>query len=190
VTHSSQPDAAKEMRMGLGHRSRERFGCLGLLLLVGACAPDAVIGLRPEYPPIGQLFPYGHEFVEVDSLQPTFRWESFPRKQDRMADKEGILSHLTSVTYDLQIWLAENGLPSARVYAKQGLTDTSHRINQPLARATMYFWTIRARFQINGESRVTEWGMSDWGPNRSRQRNLTTDFFPNPFYFRFRTPAR
>lgn len=181
------PKAAKETGMGQRHRSRERFCCLGLLLLVEACAaPGAVIGLRPEYPPVGQLLGGGYDFVEVDSLQATFRWELFPRKQDLEADKERVLGQLTTVTYDLQIWLAEDTLPSTRVYAKQGLTKASHRIEQPLAPATMYFWTIRARFQVKGHPRVTEWGMYEWG--QAEWRKLAEDIFPHPLYYRFKTP--
>ena len=178
------------MKMGQRHRLRPGFWCLGLLLLVGACAPGAVIGLRPEYPPIGELYrDTAYDFVEVDSLQPTFRWEAFPRERDRAANKE-ILSGLTDVTYDLQIWRVETTFqyPAERVYAKRGLTATSHRIEQPLAPATTYSWTVRARFQVNGEPRVTEWAMSGWGV-RPLQQPLD-DPFPSPRFFRFMTPAR
>lgn len=171
--------------------SRARFWPLGLVLLLGACAPGAVIGLRPEYPPTGQLFrDAGYDFVEVDSLQPTFRWEAFPRKQDLAADKEGVLGGLTTVSYDLQIWRAGYSFqyPAERVYAKQGLAKTSHRIEAPLAPATRYSWTVRARFLENGEPRVTEWAMYEW--EDTRLRGPFDELFPSPRYFRFVTPAR
>jgi hypothetical protein len=177
------------MKMGQRHRLRPGFWCLGLLLLVGACAPGAVIGLRPEYPPVGELYrDTGYDFVEVDSLQPTFQWEPFPRERDRAANTD-LLDGLTAVTYDLQIWRAGTNFhyPTERVYAKRGLTATSHRIEQPLAPATRYSWTVRARFQVNGEPRVTEWGMYEWEDPRSRPP--FDDVVPNPRYFRFKTPA-
>ena len=173
------------------HMSRGRAWPLGLVLLLGACAPGAVIGLRPEYPPTGQLFrDAGYDFVEVDSLQPTFRWEAFPRKQDLAADKEGILGGLTAVTYDLQIWRAGRTFQYAaeRVYAKRELTETSHRIEQPLAPATRYSWTVRARFLVNGEPRVTEWAIYEW--EDARLRGSFDELFPSPRYFRFVTPAQ
>ncbi len=173
------------------HISRRRLWPLGLLILLGACAPGAVIGLRPEYPPTGQLFrDAGYDFVEVDSLQPTFRWEAFPREQDLAADKEGELGRLTSVTYDLQFWRAGYTFqyPAERVYAKQGLAETSHRVEAPLAPGTRYSWTVRARFLVHGETRVTEWAMYEW--EDARLRGSFDELFPSPRYFRFATPVR
>jgi len=179
------------MDTGERKRSRARLWPLGLLLLVGACAPGAVIGLRPEYPPIGELYrDAGYDFVQVDSLQPTFRWEAFPRKPDLAADKKEDLARLTSVTYDLQIWRAGYTLqyPAERVYAQQGLAETSHRIEQLLAPNTRYSWTVRARFLVNGEPRVTEWAMYEW--EDTRLRRPFDEIFPSPRYFRFATPAQ
>jgi hypothetical protein len=181
----------KVMTVGQCQVSRGRLWPLGLLLLLGACAPGAVIGLRPEYPPIGELYrDAGYDFVEVDSLQPTFRWEAFPRKQDLAADKEGVLGGLTAVSYDLQIWRAGYTFqyPAERVYAKQELTETSHRIEGPLTPGTRYSWTVRARFLINGEPRVTEWAMYEW--EDARVRRPFDEIFPSPRYFRFVTPTR
>jgi hypothetical protein len=173
------------------HKARARLWRLGCLVLLGACAPGAVIGLRPEYPPTGQLFrDAGYDFVEVDSLQPTFRWEAFPRKQDLAADKEGVLGGWTAVTYDLQIWRAGYTFqyPAERVYARRGLTATSHRIEAPLAPSTRYSWTVRARFLVNGEPRVTEWAIYEW--EDARLRGSFDELFPSPRYFRFVTPAQ
>jgi len=181
----------KTMRAHQAKKSRVRLWPLAQLVLLGACAPGAVIGLRPEYPPIGQLFgKTGYDFVAVDSLQPTFRWEAFPRKQDLAAAKEGVLGGLTAVTYDLQIWRAGYTVqyPAERVYAKQGLAETSYRIELPLAPATRYSWTVRARFLVNGEPRVTEWSMYEW--EDARLRHPFEELFPSPRYFRFITPAQ
>jgi len=185
-----RPRRSAPMNMGQRPRSRVQVWPLGLLLLVGACAPGAVIGLRPEYPPIGQLFGTGYDFVEVDSLQPTLRWEAFPRKQDLAADTEGVLGQLTAVTYDLEIWRAGRTFqyPAERVYAKRGLTETFHRIEQPLAPAVRYSWTVRARFLVNGEPRVTEWAMYEW--ENAKLRGPFEELFPSPRYFRFATPVQ
>lgn len=57
-----------------------------LLISVGCTFKGATYGLKPEYPE-NRLREYLHGgseivFTEVDSLQPTFRWESFPRSHD------------------------------------------------------------------------------------------------------------
>ncbi len=186
------------MRTGEPFRSRARCWHVGLLLLVGACTPGAVIGLRPDYPPVGPWGLSGYDFVAVESLQPTFRWEAFPRERDGAADPKGLLGGLTTVTYDLEIWLATpylKGLrntlywrPTERVYAQRGLPENSHRIEQPLVVATRYFWTVRARFEINGEPRVTEWGRYELGYGQVQQE--FGELRPHPLYYRFRTPAQ
>lgn len=165
--------------MGRRFTSWQGFFWLAVLLLVSGCTrPVPVSGLRPEYPEVHW------SFVEVDSLQPTLRWESFPRPQDREANREGLLSRIRNVTYDLKIWRVENDYPVELIYTRQGLPEPSHRIEAPLAPCTKYFWTIRARFTLDGHTRVTEWGvMGDTDLTRRLPR------VPNPFSYRFKTPC-
>lgn len=146
-----------------------------LLLLAGCALPIPVSGLRPEYPEVRA------GFVEVDSLQPTLRWESFPRSQDHAEDKEGLLSRIRNVSYDLRIWRAENDYPVELIYARQALPEPVHKVEAPLEPSTNYFWTIRARFELDGHTRVTQWGVVATG------RRLP--LIPNPFYYRLKTPS-
>ena len=133
--------------------------------------PGSLRGLEPEYPPARWAFWAGRPaYTDVDSLQPTLRWQSFPRQEDLDADPEGVLSRVSAVSYDLKIWKAMEGYPIRRiqreksadpgelVYSRTGLPDPSHRVETPLEPSTRYFWTVRARFKTNGHSRVTEWG--------------------------------
>jgi hypothetical protein len=92
----------------------------------------AIFGLRPEYPEVKMRYASSRRdlvSVEVDSLQPTLRWESFPRPQDRDADKEGELGRIRNVTYDLKIWRTQlpdwSAYPVEVVYARQGLPEPS-----------------------------------------------------------------
>lgn len=147
---------------------------------VGGCAGLVpVSGLRPEYPEARVTF------VEVDSLLPTFRWEVFPRPQDREADSEGLLRRIRNVTYDLKIWRAEDNYPVEEVYSRQGLPERIHRIEEPLEPSTKFFWTVRARFDLDGQPRVTQWGVTILGVAVDPAR---LPLVPNPFYYRFRTP--
>ena len=87
---------------------------------------------------------YGHlERYALDSLQPTFRWEQWPRGFD-------IEPH--QVRYDLRIF-AEEGL----VYERRGLSAPAHRLQDPLAPCQTFRWTVRARFTLAGAPRATEW---------------------------------
>lgn len=151
-----------------------------VFLVMGGCATHvSVFGLRPEYPEVHHL-----AFVEVDSLQPMLRWESFPRPQDHEADNEGLMNRIRVVTYELKIWRAENDYPGELVYTRQGLPEPSHKIDDSLQRCTKYFWTIRARFTLEGHSRVTEWGLATTSYISPR-----VAYVPIPFYYRFRTPC-
>ncbi len=178
-----------------GSRGPVPLSVLGLLValtwIVGCARPVAVYGLRPEYPEAYE------KFVKVESLQPTLRWEPFPRPQDRESDKEGWLKRIGNVTYDLKIWRAdeENPVeyPGQLVYLRRGLPEPSHKIESSLKPSTKYFWTVRARFEIEGEPRVTEWGVMvlalfdpywSGAPTASR-----LSLVPNPRHYRFKTPA-
>ncbi len=169
------------------------------VLLAGCQVSPPVIGLRPIDPPVryGPSGLGGHpqtRFVNINTLQPTLTWEVFPRRADREKDKEGFLNRIAAAGYDLKIWRTENGVPADLVYAREGLPEPTHRLEEPLAAQTRYCWTVRARFEIDGQARVTEWGLSEWPwsagdaavygawtPRRIGQ-------IPPPNYYRFQTP--
>jgi hypothetical protein len=177
-----------------------------VLLFVTSCLKKApVSGLRPEYP---ENYADGTEimFVEVDSLRPTLRWESFPRPQDLREDKEGMLYLIKNVTYDLKIWSAEGDYPYDIICSKQGLREPYYMLEEALEPCCKYFWTIRARFKIGGKLRVTEWGISQrgyshWGLLReiNRHRDIGINWslaifrrspiVPNLQLYRFKTPC-
>lgn len=131
---------------------------LGLVLLfaAGGCGFHAV-GLHPL-----SIRTVGCEETWcmglTDSLQPTLRWEAFPRLGDLKADKAGRLATVRNPAYELRIWRAEGYFPAELVYTRTGLTEPVHTVETVLASDTLYLWTIRARFELSGESRVTEWG--------------------------------
>jgi hypothetical protein len=169
------------------------FLCLvGIIWVTGCASALPVSGLRPEYPEARQ------KFVEVDSPQPTLRWEAFPRPQDRAADIEGVLGRIREVTYDLQIWRADESpvqsvggqqltdYPSELVYFRRSLPVPWHRVEEPLEPSTKYFWAIRARFELDGLPRVTQWGVA--APNVSDPRVVWGPLVPSPFHYRFKTP--
>jgi hypothetical protein len=168
---------------------------LSLVLFVSGCAvTGSISGLRPEYPEPRRSFLDDTKvkivFVEVNSLQPTLQWESFPRQQDSDTYSKDILSRINNVTYDLKIWRADNDYPIEVIYTRQGLPKPLHKIKNPLLKCTNYFWTVRARFEFNGYDRVTEWGIiipttHIEVPDMARRMSR----IPNPFYYRFQTPC-
>ena len=172
-----------------------------VLFLVGCGVP--VVGLRPEYPEAGSRYGDATWGNEVDTLRPTLRWEAFPRRKDRELDRAGLLSRVQHVSYDLRIWRDARDYASQAVYRRDGLPTPSHQVERYLARCATYFWTVRARFELDGHPRVTEWGVTTFSTSAAKDSGLPEpadrlEFArrfpivpnpPNPFAYRFKTPC-
>jgi hypothetical protein len=163
-------------------RLRANCGCLIWLAFLLGCSQISVIGLQPEYPPVRKtklsLF---SDYVTIDTLMPTFRWQSFPRTADktlRLAMQKG---QLHAITYELRVWKTTPGPPGKLVYKIDGIKVPYHAIETPLRPSTRYLWSVRAHFLMNDRPRVTEWSLAGFA--------LRNESVPNLSCFRFRTPA-
>ena len=112
----------------------------------------------------------GQVLHRVDSRTPELSWEGFPRPWDVLPDGEAL--PVENVVYDLRIHGARQRgdlalLPFGLVYERNGLKGNSYKLEQKLEYCTAYFWTVRARFMLNGVPRATEWA----GANRMREFN-------------------
>lgn len=159
------------------------FVSIVVVALSGCAPPVSVYGLRPDYPKPKLDGALRAAFVEVDTLQPTLRWEPFPDADDRKDDRDGTLNRIREVTYDLKILRAERDYPAQVLYARSGLPEPSHTVDTPLPPSAKYFWTVRARFTLEGVTRVTPW---------SRIRGIASNdvVVPSPYYFGLKTPSR
>lgn len=129
-------------------------------------------GLRLVSPPAV----YGHP--RVGSLRPTLEWEAFPRDEDTKNEDAGTLSRIRDVRYDVRVRRAEH--PVDLVYARDGLPEPRHTLETSLAPDTRYRWRVRARFELDGRTRVTPWSeVQGW---------RRTPTVPTPSGFGFRTP--
>lgn len=166
----------------LGKRSLALLSVIIVACLTG-CGGVPVVGLHPEYPPVEKgTFSLYSDFVVVDSLQPTFRWQPLPRAKDPQADKEGVFNRIEAVTYELRIWKTTAGKSGTLVYAREGLRVPHHTLEKPLESSTQYLWTVRACFEIDGRFRLIEWGLAG---NLLRDQTV-----PNASCFRFKTPEK
>ena len=180
---------------------------IGLLALALTCALTAcksppaptvtVFGLWPEQPPL-RYKPYqpsaggggNYKWPRLDSAQPLLRWESFPRPADLASDTNGLVAQFKSVTYDLRIWRASYGhqIDQGLAYARDALPNPFHQVEIPLPRGSYYSWSVRARFELNGQTRVTEWSYIE-SPARPPPSFLLSPpgaiNYPDFRYFRF-----
>jgi len=138
--------ASKEILNTLGRTWQATWLCLSLLTVAG-CVKDAAVfsGLKPDHPP-----PLMAGCSTVTVFQPALRWQAFSP-----AEPEGSLSE---ATYEVRIWAAAHDAPGQLVYAREGLPEPSHKVQDPLPPSTTFFWSVRARFLLNGSPRVTDWG--------------------------------
>ena len=179
---------------------KDIFFLIVIISLTACVAPT--FGLKPIYP---KNECSGNDrwiyFTEVDSLQPVLRWETFPPEKMR-PDAEPI-TRTKDITYDLNIWFSENDSPSSMIYSRRGMPEPRHEIEQPLLPCARYFWTVRARFLVDGKERVSEWGISAWPwiwRDRSKFYGLVkmtagdeivrrSPVVPHPNLYRFETPC-
>ncbi len=175
--------------------------------------------LKPEYPALDYCFfcegPFSFrphralgnlEFVEVSSTRPTLRWERFPRVHD-INRTDGQHHQISDVSYDLRVF--EAGIPAGgppvlvpaqQIYSVRDLREPYNRIERGLEPCTDYFWTVRARFKLDGRKRVTEWAgafnVAGWREKPwNLRRGLNAYRFalevksPQWFYYPFKTPC-
>jgi hypothetical protein len=144
-------------------------------------------GLAPVYPLMSgpgaedDVFFYPTYWRTVDSLRPTLRWQSFPRATDIKAAPDE-MGRVRNVRYDLVIAEEQNLAPADVVYRREGLPDPVHAIEASLKPATRYFWTVRARFELDGRERVTEWGTVNFWFFQGKWTS------PLDWSYRFKTP--
>jgi len=190
--------------------SRSLSACFGLIVIVltlGCAKPHPAEGLRP----LPLVMDNERLTREATSLQPFFQWEPFPRSTDLKADRTGTLGRVQNVTYDLKVWRAEGSIPGGcrpwlprygseatggpcvypaeLVYARAGLPSPFHTVESPLAPFTVYLWTVRARFQLDRQPRVTEWSVltaTDKHPIFPKPRD---GVLPSLGYYSVQTPG-
>lgn len=142
-------------------------------------------GLEPIAPSMGHgLFQRGGPidmdigWPKVNYWQPTLSWQRFPRDFDVETSPEE-MGRVRNVRYDLVVAREHNLAVAEITYRREGLSEDVHTVETPLSPGTRYFWTVRARFELDGRQRVTDWGQ--W----IMRAKLTA---PSPWSFRFRTP--
>ena len=156
------------------------FPLLLVVLITGCGTPK--VGLQPQYPPFKKgVFALWGKFVDVDSLQPTLRWQTFPRQEDRDRDEKGHLNRIEDITYEVRIWKTMTASSGELVYARGRLTLPYHKLEKRLESSTKYLWSVRAHFMLDGRPRTIEWGLAGV--------LLRDEVVPNPSCYRFATPS-
>lgn len=150
--------------------------------------------LAPVYPEVDKLYnPFSPPptscsptvllFSTIDTVRPRLRWGEFPRDLDRQQLDPAIIKKIDNVAYDLKIWEAEDCDRGRLIYQRTGLVGPEHLMEESLAPASRYFWSVRARFDFDGLPMVTRWAFFD-----TYSRNCFSNDLHNWQYHRFITP--
>lgn len=131
-----------------------------------------------------------YQSVKVDSLQPTLRWERFPRDHDPI-DANGKVHDITDVRYELRVMSPQ---PIAQILYIRDIHDPYYTIESGLNACSRYLWTVRAAFKLDGHERVTEWAgaytLHGWYRKPwNMRRGLYDDNAPERFYYVIITPC-
>lgn len=155
----------------------------GLLATFGLAPYEPAISLPPFTPfaPPKQA-PQDYS-TQVSSLKPLLRWEAFPRDSDRQQDPE-TMARVRNVRYELRVAALMRNGSLQTIYERQALPTAEHRVETALRSGSRYFWTVRARFDLDDRPRVTEW--SSLGHPGDHQEPP----FPSFMSYQFRTPSR
>lgn len=181
----------------------------------GCTTQPSISGFRPVYPPLTATIiplynPFNPSSMEdildwptVDSLQPTLRWKPFPGEhqipfgQDKPFVEVDPAS-VRDVRYDLRIWTVLDKAPGELAYEIEGLTEPFHKLERPLKPKAEYYWSVRARFSLDEQPKVTEWSLTQfpcpggyWFDNRcTRDVARRIGYIPPLHYYRFKTPRQ
>jgi hypothetical protein len=176
-----------------------------------------VCGVLPIATPGATMYigPGAQPPVKVDSVTPRLAWAERPAASPSVAAGPPAGMPSEDLRYDLRVFEEFDWGPGDLVYEREGLAGSGHRIERELKPATMYFWTIRVRYTVDGEPRATRWsatadpGTLDPLPPQvvyssqlaqgaatplrcALPQDFTPcgclDFIPNANWFRFRTP--
>jgi hypothetical protein len=138
-------------------------------------------GLDPSAPRLKySFFSY---FPNIDNLQPTFAWQAFPRELDIKRVPEQ-MNRVKDVRYDLVIAGEQNNFPGEIIYRRDGLTQNSHQLEISLSPGEHYYWTVRARFELDDRQQLTEWSTTDIN------NYYKTIDVPNQYSFQFKTSKK
>lgn len=130
--------------------------------------PFTSFALQPLSPPVSTGFRFtgsnrginGLVITPIDTARPPFRWSALEELAER--GSPGTAARMSEIRYEFRLHAAAGDKTSAFMPGKEllHLSDLAEPVfNLPAALESCqaYFWTVRARFRLDGFPRVTEW---------------------------------
>jgi hypothetical protein len=127
--------------------------------------PDARVQRRDLFHSSFGLAPLEEAAPDAGSARsqgrrPLLRWQAFPRASDRAA-APAEMERVTRVRYELRVTRDTPAGQARLIYTRSNLERPEHRLEQSLAPRTVYTWSVRAHFELDGRPQHTEWSGFD-----------------------------
>lgn len=141
--------------------------------ILAATNPKMINISEEEYLDIyntGMVHPFRHlRIPEINEVKPQLAWESFPQPWDVSMSDQRMPGN---VSYEIEIYSTKFKkqkfmvIPQYEikqlVYHRDNIKQPQHKVEIELDPCTTYFWRVRAKFNMEGVPRITEWGGLYW----------------------------
>ena len=98
--------------------------------------------------------------TRIETAKPEFRWTPLEELLSAPG-QSGLIAQISDLAYEFRLYsAADTGLglvPGQLLLERTDLAQPLLRLPAPLESCQSYFWTVRARFQLGGFPRTTEW---------------------------------
>ncbi len=151
-------------------------GVMGFVLAGVVAAGCAVPqnGLRAEG---------GRGETRVSSADRMLRWEAFPRERDASVFGKDQQRRIANVRYELRVWrnparghAHATGGTIEEPLTLTGLRSPEWRVPLEFEAGVEHRWAARARFELDGRTRVTQWTGLGYGPVAPEELSMRPTF--------------
>ena len=199
LKHTGNHAASTGSQWGVAHAVMLTVSAACVLLATGCFdRPLYIVGLKPESPRADresqvdtlrptfrwEAFPRAKDLAELDprggeriaAVSYELRLWKVGEQFSGALEKPGTIDWIGAASDYKYSWRHEcrDTDPGELVYTKQGLLTPEHNLETPLQPNSLYFWTVRAHFTLDGKRRATEW--SEEFPHFHRYRYIDLVF--------------
>lgn len=153
------------------------------------CGPQPIF---PVYKYNSTFLKNEAKFAVIDSIQPILKWtewNSFSMPTNSSGREFEQLPYKKDIFYDIKVYRIEDDFPVELVYERDNLTDCFHKIECSLSPSTIYFWTVRARFKVDGNDQATKWYLK-FRKSPTELSGISSNCITTTFDSRFITPPK
>ncbi len=138
-----------------GNRTLAEAAVEALVLRVDLASPSASsnCGVELLQPKSAWTFLDGWSVADAGSLAPTLVWSARPA----IADGPHLPDGARDFRYDIRVWRVVEGEVDQLVFERLGIEETTLSLPEGLEPGSVYGWSVRARYAVDGRTRAERW---------------------------------